>query len=74
MRYIAAGGPAFDDLKQLVRSPHLLAIALLIVMEQILGALMYNEQARYVRCEVFAPHRSQRSVFFPSVHCYSSRR
>src|SRR5262245_35542776 len=42
------GGRALDDLRRLVRSPYLLAIAGMIVAVQILGALMYNAQARYV--------------------------
>jgi AAA family ATP:ADP antiporter len=45
---VAVGGRALDDLKRLVRSPYLLAIVGLIVLAQIFGALMYNEQARYV--------------------------
>lgn len=42
------GGRALDDLARLVRSPYLLAIAGLIVAGQVVGAFMYNEQARYV--------------------------
>ncbi len=45
---IAVGGRALDDLKRLATSPYLLAIAGLIVAGQVLGGLMYNEQARYV--------------------------
>ena len=37
-----------DDLKRLVRSPYLLAIAALIVCGQLLGGFMYQEQAKYV--------------------------
>lgn len=44
----AVGGRALDDLARLLRSPYLLAIAGLIVVGQILGAFMYNEQARYI--------------------------
>lgn len=44
----AVGGRALDDLARLVRSPYLLAIAGLIVAGQILGAFMYNEQARLI--------------------------
>jgi AAA family ATP:ADP antiporter len=47
-QHVAVGGRALDDMKRLVRSPYLLGIALLIVMDQVIGALMYNEQARYV--------------------------
>jgi AAA family ATP:ADP antiporter len=42
------GGRAVDDLKRLVTSPYLIAIAGLIVGGQILGGFMYQEQAEYV--------------------------
>ena len=45
---VAVGGRAIDDLARLARSPYLLAIAGLIVVGQIFGAFMYNEQAKYV--------------------------
>jgi AAA family ATP:ADP antiporter len=45
---VAVGGRAIEDLARLVRSPYLLGIAALIVITQIFGALMYNEQAKYV--------------------------
>ena len=45
---VAIGGRAIDDLKRLARSRYLLAIVAFIVVAQIFGALMYNEQARYV--------------------------
>ncbi|MCS6946560.1 MAG: hypothetical protein NZM12_02975 [Steroidobacteraceae bacterium] len=60
---LAVGGRARDDLARLCRSPYLLAIASLIVAGQVIGAWMYNEQARYVeahyatlgeRAELFA--------------------
>lgn len=44
----AVGGRALEDLSRLVRSPYLLAIAGLIVVGQVVGAFMYNEQARIV--------------------------
>jgi AAA family ATP:ADP antiporter len=44
----AVGGRAIDDLRRLLRSRYLLAIVALVVIGQILGAFMYNEQARYV--------------------------
>jgi len=47
-QHVAVGGRAIDYLQRLVRSPYLLTIALFIVMDQVLGQLMYNEQARYV--------------------------
>ena len=45
---IPVGGRAIDDLKRLVRSPYLLAIAGLIIAGQIIGGFMYQEQAKYV--------------------------
>ncbi|MCU0758350.1 MAG: MFS transporter [Steroidobacteraceae bacterium] len=45
---VAVGGRAIDDLKRLVTSPYLLAIAALIVLGQVLGGFMYQEQAKYV--------------------------
>jgi AAA family ATP:ADP antiporter len=42
------GGRALDDLRRLLRSRYLLAIVGLVVAGQVLGAFMYNEQARYV--------------------------
>lgn len=45
---VAVGGRAIEDLARLVRSPYLLGIAGFLVVTQIFGALMYNEQARYV--------------------------
>ncbi|MEJ0040060.1 MAG: MFS transporter [Gammaproteobacteria bacterium] len=45
---VAVGGRAIEDLARLVRSPYLLGIAGLIVMTQLFGAFMYNEQAKYV--------------------------
>lgn len=44
----AVGGRAIDDLRRFVSSPYLLAIAGLIAVGQILGAFVYNEQARLV--------------------------
>lgn len=45
------GGRAIDDLKRLVTSPYLLAIAGLIIGGQMLGGFMYQEQAKYVEAE-----------------------
>ena len=42
------GGRVIDDLRRLAASPYLLAIGGLIVAGQVLGAFMYQEQARYV--------------------------
>ncbi len=45
---VAVGGRAIDDLRRLATSPYLLTIAGLIVLGQVLGGFMYQEQARYV--------------------------
>jgi AAA family ATP:ADP antiporter len=45
---IPVGGRAIDDLKRLVTTPYLLGIAGIIVVGQLIGGFMYNEQARYV--------------------------
>ncbi len=45
---VAVGGRATEDLARLARSPYLLGIGGLIVMTQVFGAFMYNEQAKYV--------------------------
>ena len=48
------GGRVLDDLKRLEHSPYLLAIGGLIVAGQVLGAFMYQEQARYVAEHYFS--------------------
>ena len=45
---LPVGGRAIDDIKRLVTSPYLLAIAGLVVLGQIIGGFMYQEQAEYV--------------------------
>lgn len=45
---VAVGGRAIDDLRRLLTSPYLLTIAALIVLGQVLGGFMYQEQAKYV--------------------------
>jgi AAA family ATP:ADP antiporter len=45
---IPVGGRAVDDLRRLVTTPYLLGIAGIIVVGQLIGGFMYNEQARYV--------------------------
>lgn len=56
------GGRVFEDLKRLAASPYLLAIGGLIVAGQVLGAFMYQEQARYVS-ENFQTLGTQASLF-----------
>ncbi len=45
---LPVGGRAIEDIKRLVTSPYLLAIAGLVVLGQIIGGFMYQEQAEYV--------------------------
>jgi AAA family ATP:ADP antiporter len=59
---VAVGGRAIEDLARLARSPYLLGIAGLIVMTQIFGAFMYNEQARYVE-SAYASLAERAAVF-----------
>ncbi len=42
------GGTAIDDLKRLITSRYLLAIALIVIAGQLLAGFMYQEQAKYV--------------------------
>ena len=45
---LPVGGRAIDDIRRLVTSPYLLAIAGIVVLGQIIGGFMYQEQAKYV--------------------------
>jgi AAA family ATP:ADP antiporter len=45
---IPVGGRAIDDLRRLLTTPYLLGIAGIIVVGQLIGGFMYNEQGRYV--------------------------
>jgi AAA family ATP:ADP antiporter len=44
---IPVGGRAFDELARLARTPYLLGIGGMIVIGQIVGAFMYNEQQKF---------------------------
>jgi AAA family ATP:ADP antiporter len=44
---IPVGGRAFDELARLARTPYLLGIGGVIVIGQIVGAFMYNEQQKF---------------------------
>jgi ATP:ADP antiporter, AAA family len=46
---VPVGGRALDDLGRLVRTPYLLGIAGILVVGQLIGGFMYNEQAKYVQ-------------------------
>jgi AAA family ATP:ADP antiporter len=67
---VAVGGRALDDLARLVRSPYLLAIAGLIVLSQLIGAFMYNEQAKYV--EVAYASLTERAALFARIDLASN--
>ena len=45
---IPVGGRAIDDLKRLATSPYLVAIAGIVVLGQVIGGFMYQEQAKFV--------------------------
>jgi AAA family ATP:ADP antiporter len=45
---LAVGGRAIDDLMRLMTSPYLLAIAGIVVLGQVIGGFMYQEQAKFV--------------------------
>lgn len=67
---VAVGGRAIDDLKRLARSRYLLAIVAFIVLAQIFGALMYNEQARYVE-QAYA-NLAERAALFARIDLASN--
>jgi ATP:ADP antiporter, AAA family len=67
---VAVGGRAVDDLKRLAHSPYLLAIAGFIVIGQVFGAFMYNEQARYI--EATYPDLAARAAVFARLDLASS--
>ncbi len=56
------GGRVIDDLKRLATSPYLLAIGGLIVAGQVLGAFMYQEQARFV-AENYVSNEARTGLF-----------
>jgi AAA family ATP:ADP antiporter len=45
---LPVGGRAIDDIHRLLTSPYLLAIAGIVVLGQVIGGFMYQEQAKYV--------------------------
>lgn len=59
---LPVGGRAIDDLKRLVTSPYLLAIAGIVVLGQIIGGFMYQEQAKYVE-GVYTSLESRAALF-----------
>jgi AAA family ATP:ADP antiporter len=67
---VAVGGRAIDDLKRLARSPYLLGIAALIVMGQVFGAFMYNEQAKFV--EAAYTNLAERAALFARIDLASN--
>jgi AAA family ATP:ADP antiporter len=67
---VPVGGRAIDDLQRLTRSRYLLAIVAFIVLGQIFGALMYNEQARYV--ESAYANLAERAALFARIDLASN--
>jgi ATP:ADP antiporter, AAA family len=62
---IPVGGRAFDEMARLARTPYLLGIAGLIVIGQIIGAFMYNEQQKFA-ASAFATV-ADRTAFFANL-------
>jgi len=59
---LPVGGRATDDLKRLLTSPYLLAIAGIVVLGQVIGGFMYQEQAKFVEV-AFAGLESRAALF-----------
>jgi len=62
---VPVGGRAWDDLRRLATSPYLLGIAGIIVIGQIIGAFMYNEQGKYI-ASLF-PSVEERAAMFANL-------
>ncbi len=62
---IPVGGRALDDLGRLARTPYLLGIVGIIVVGQIIGAFMYNEQQKFAIASYSAV--AERAAFFANM-------
>lgn len=62
---IPVGGRAFDELARLARTPYLLGIGGVIVIGQVIGAFMYNEQQKFA-VSAFATV-ADRTAFFANM-------
>jgi ATP:ADP antiporter, AAA family len=58
----SVGGRAIDDLARLIKTPYLLGIAAIVIIGQIIGGLMYAEQAKYVS-EAYATTPERTALF-----------
>ncbi|HEV8444995.1 MAG TPA: hypothetical protein VGQ27_16030 [Steroidobacteraceae bacterium] len=62
---VPVGGRAFDDLRRLCTSRYLLGIAGIIIIGQIIGAFMYNEQGKYIAS--LYPSAVERAAMFANL-------
>jgi AAA family ATP:ADP antiporter len=67
---LPVGGRATDDLKRLLTSPYLLAIAGIVVLGQVIGGFMYQEQAKFV--EVAYVGLESRAALFAKIDLATS--
>jgi AAA family ATP:ADP antiporter len=67
---LPVGGRATDDLKRLLTSPYLLAIAGIVVLGQVIGGFMYQEQAKFV--EVSFVGLESRAALFAKIDLATS--
>lgn len=59
---LPVGGRAIDDLKRFATSPYILAIAGIVVLGQVIGGFMYQEQAKFVE-SAYATLESRAALF-----------
>lgn len=67
---LPVGGRAIDDLARLLFSPYLLAIAGIVVLGQIIGGFMYQEQAKFV--EIAYTGLESRAALFAKIDLATS--
>ena len=67
---LPVGGRASDDLMRLLTSPYLLAIAGIVVLGQVIGGFMYQEQAKFV--EVAFVGLESRAALFAKIDLATS--
>jgi len=67
---LPVGGRAADDLMRLLTSPYLLAIAGIVVLGQVIGGFMYQEQAKFV--EVAFVGLESRAALFAKIDLATS--
>ena len=67
---LPVGGRASDDLMRLLTSPYLLAIAGIVILGQVIGGFMYQEQAKFV--EVAFVGLESRAALFAKIDLATS--